>query len=329
MNNRDRFKATLNFERPDRMPKVEWATWWTETLARWHKEGLPENLNGIELQEYFGLDPMVQIWFNAFSPKFSAPAEGRNIVETEQDYLDLIDRKLIYQDESIDFSMFEKYRSKHEQGEYIYWFTLPGFFWSPRTLFGIENHLYAFYDHPELMKKMNSDHLDYYLRILEKMFAAGYQPEFMTFAEDLSYNHGPMLSREQFMEFVAPYYQDLVKLLKKHGVKVFIDTDGDVAECIEWFIEVGIEGILPLERRAGVDVAALRKKYPDFLFIGAYDKTVMDCGDAAMREEFERLLPVIRQGGFVASCDHQTPPLVSLEEYFRYCGLLSEYAGMI
>ena len=33
-----------------------------------------------------------------------------------------------------------------------------------------------------------------------------------------------------------------------------------------------------------------------------------------MREEFERLLPVMRQGGFLPSVDHQTPPGVSLEK---------------
>ena len=45
----------------------------------------------------------------------------------------------------------------------------------------------------------------------------------------------------------------------------------------------------------------------------------------AMRKEFERLLPVMRQGGFVPSVDHQTPPGVSLENYRIYLKLLKEY----
>ena len=31
----------------------------------------------------------------------------------------------------------------------------------------------------------------------------------MTIAEDMSYNHGPMISERTFDEFVAPYYRQL------------------------------------------------------------------------------------------------------------------------
>jgi uroporphyrinogen-III decarboxylase len=59
-----------------------------------------------------------------------------------------------------------------------------------------------------------------------------------------------------------------------------------------------------------------------------YDKMVMTRGEAAMRAEFERLLPVMRQGGFIPSVDHQTPPGVSLEEYRCYLRLLEEYSRL-
>ncbi|MCY2924669.1 MAG: hypothetical protein NT031_04400 [Planctomycetota bacterium] len=51
----------------------------------------------------------------------------------------------------------------------------------------------------------------------------------------------------------------------------------------------------------------------------------MPKGEAAMRGEFERLLPVMRSGGFVPSVDHQTPPGVSLENYRIYIRLFQEY----
>ena len=51
----------------------------------------------------------------------------------------------------------------------------------------------------------------------------------------------------------------------------------------------------------------------------------MPHGREAMRAEFERLLPVMRTGRFFPSCDHQTPPGVSLEEYRCYLRVLREY----
>ena len=39
----------------------------------------------------------------------------------------------------------------------------------------------------------------------------------------------------------------------------------------------------------------------DELMVGGYDKTLMHRGEPAMRAEFERLGPVMRQGGFIPS----------------------------
>ena len=150
----------------------------------------------------------------------------------------------------------------------------------------------------------------------------------MTFAEDLSYNNGPMLSKAHFDEFMLPYYQRIVPCLKEKGVRVIVDSDGDITEPAAWFDRAGIEGILPLERQAGVDMNVLRKLYPKQLYIGAFDKMVMHHGEAVIRTEFERLLPAARQGGFMISVDHQTPPAVSLNDYRLFLRLFNEYAVM-
>ncbi len=131
---------------------------------------------------------------------------------------------------------------------------------------------------------------------------------------------------QQIEPFNAHFHlSQTVTELKRRGIRVFVDSDGDVMPLIPWLKEVGVEGILPLERMAGVDVAHIREQHPDFLMIGAYDKMVMKNGEAAMRQEFERLAPTIRSGGFIPSVDHQTPPDVSLENYRHYLALLSTY----
>jgi uroporphyrinogen-III decarboxylase len=148
----------------------------------------------------------------------------------------------------------------------------------------------------------------------------------MTFGEDMSYNHGPMLSKELFEEFMRPYYDRIIPALDKHGIIPIIDSDGDVSVPAYWFEEAGLQGILPLERQAGVDMAQLREEHPKMKFIGHFDKMTMDKGEAAMRAEFERLLPTAAKGGFLISCDHQTPPGVSYEDYKIYIELFKEYA---
>jgi hypothetical protein len=172
---------------------------------------------------------------------------------------------------------------------------------------------------------MNTDLAEWVLKAFDEVCSIC-TPDFMTFAEDMSYNHGPMLSRELFDEFLAPYYRRVVPRLWEGGILPVIDSDGDVTEPAHWFEEAGLGGILPLERQAGVDIARLREEHPRMRFIGHFDKMVMHKGEAAIRAEFERLLPTAAKGGYLIGCDHQTPPQVSYEDYLLYVRLFREYA---
>lgn len=325
MTNRERFIAAMNGTPTERLPMLEWASWWDKTIDNWELQGLPQNLDRDGMFHYWGLDLQDQYWIVPRTADCPVPAgHGLGIIENEADYEALL--PYLYQDCLIDrmVEWMKKMKPRHDSGESIIWWSFDGFFWSPRTLFGIEPHLYAFYDEPELMHRINRDLLAFNLKALDAAVSV-FAPDFMTIAEDMSYNKGPMLSKACFDEFIAPYYRQLVPELKKHGIRVFVDTDGDVEPMIPWFMECGIQGVLPLERQSKVDVERIRENYPEWLMIGGYDKTIMHLGEEAMRREFERLLPTMKKGRYIPSVDHQTPPDVSMENYRIYLKLLEEY----
>ena len=329
MTARERLRRALAFERADRLPMIEWAMWWDKTVDRWLQEGLeiPEEAPFTQcdqIKRALGLDLDMQFWMDPIPESAPKPIRhGAPLVTSLTEYEAL--KPFLYPKAPFDRLRLEAAADLQQAGEAVVWATVVGPFWGARALLGIENHLYAFYDEPELMDRINEDLLDYNLRAMDELcrFAV---PDFMTVAEDMSYNHGPMLSGALFERFLAPFYRRMLPEWKARRIRVFCDSDGDVTELIPWLKHSGFEGILPLERQAGVDVAALREAHPDFLFLGHFDKTVMKHGEAAMRAEFERLLPVMRKGGFLASVDHQTPPDVSLETYRTYLKLYREYA---
>lgn len=335
---RERFRKVLSFEKPDdRLPMIEWAPWWDLTRARWQQEGMPDfsqlesEAQDSSLEElirsldYFGVDKLICIYGKGASPDAPQPAShGAGLIADEQQYAQL--RPFLYPEANI-AALLEtagQLKERHQRGEIIIRLWLDGFFWFPRTILGIEPHLYAFYDQPELLHRINSELADYNIRVVEALFPI-LVPDMVGFAEDMSYNHGPMLSYQLFKSFLLPYYKRVIPHIHKHGVRVLVDSDGDITAMIPWLNEAGIQGAYPLERQAGVDVAAIRRQYPDFLMLGGYDKMVMPLGEAAMRAEFERLLPVMRSGGYIPSVDHQTPPGVSLQQYRVYLRLFQEY----
>lgn len=327
MTTRKRFGQVFSLVPPvDRLPMVEWAAWWDLTIRRWKDEGMPPELDWEGSLRYFGLDPLLLLGGTAHaSGLLDGIPHGHPVIRSEAEYEALLPK--LYPTDSLVQAAARAHaiQERHDRGELITRLWLDGFFWWPRILLGIEQHLMAFYDCPDLMHRINRDLLAFNLRMLDAVCAV-VTPDMVGVAEDMSYNHGPMLSRECFEEFLLPYYRQLIPAITARGIKVLVDTDGMVEPMIPWLLDAGFDGIYPLERQAGVDVARIRANYPKLLMLGGYDKMVLTQGEAAIRAEFDRLLPVMRSGGYIPSVDHNTPPGVSLEQYRTYVRLFHEYA---
>jgi hypothetical protein len=324
MNHIQRFNAVMNFEKVDRLPMIEWAGYWDKTLSRWYDEGLDVNLKDRQLiRESLGLDPYTQFWIGMRSSDTPQPAKHMGgILNNSDEYKNI--KPTLYQIPDFKSNEYNQIKKDNQEGNRVVWLSLDGFFWGPRSLFGVENHLLSFYDQPECVHQINIDLLDFNLRVIDEFCKSVCIPQFMTIAEDMSYNLGPMLSEDHFNEFLKPYYLKLTESLKERGIRILVDSDGDVTQLIPWLKNVGVEGILPLERMAGVDVNEIRKNHPEWLMIGGYNKLVMNTGTENIQSEFERLEFTARSGGFIPSVDHQTPPDVSFSDYKKYLKILNK-----
>ncbi|HIQ97973.1 MAG TPA: hypothetical protein IAB26_15595 [Candidatus Limivivens merdigallinarum] len=349
MTNRERERQTLNFGRPEGRGAVEETFYpWDLTLMRFVEEGLPRELADpitsrkepeeerylragwgegvLALETYLGFDPVRRI--KLVVPVLGEADGSRPLVRGWEDWK----KKKEEAEREIEQSFSQKaiervYGSlveRHERGEFSLRMNLEGFFWIPRELLGIEEHLYAFYDEPKLLHEINSFVLKFYEtwlgRILEVV-----QPDVVYLQEDLSGKNGPMISPEFFEEFVGDYYRKLIPQMKAAGVEnVFVDTDGDFKKLIPNFMAAGVDGFLPMDVNAGMDINEVRAEFPALKLIGSFNKLRIAEGREAIDQEFQRLLPVIRQGGYLPGTDHQVAPSTSLEHYRYYIRRLQE-----
>ena len=197
MNHVERFRAVMNFQPVDRLPRWEWAMWWDETIGRWKTEGLPGQLDDVfEIAEYFGLDPYQQFWFSTTEATIEAVQHHvEGIVSNMDDYLG--SGRGCFPIISAAIESMRPWAERQAQGEAVVWITLEGYFWFPRTLMGFTKISLAFYDQPELIHRINRDLTEFNLKILDQV-ARVCPPTFATIAEDMSYNHGPMISERAF-----------------------------------------------------------------------------------------------------------------------------------
>ena len=191
-----------------------------------------------------------------------------------------------------------------------------------RALIGPEHVMYAFYDKPELVHDMMS----VWRNLVIEAFTRTQDevgPLFQLFlAEDICYNHGPLISPEMIREFLLPYYKEVYQTLascQQEYLYFQLDTDGFSDPIILVYMEAGMDMLSPFEVAAGCDVVRTAKEYPGLIISGGIDKRILAQGKDAIDRELERIIPFfVERGGYIPTCDHGVPDNVSFENYLYY-----------
>lgn len=343
MTARERYLATFSY-RPVDKPFVVAVGGWAETGQRWLREGW----DGRPLHEIFGTDlihgtgvyygpvprfeyqlleetettrvyvnheGIVMREFKDFNGNSSMPQFVRFPVESEADFEAFAAERLQAPFEDCAPANWpEVVAAMRNRTEPLLNFAdrWGGFFGPLRNLMGVENLCLAFYDNPALVERMMDQRVEAIIRITERVLAE-VEIDAFGFWEDMGFKTGPLLGPEMFRRYMLPRYREVTQWLRSRGVKhVGVDSDGDVRSLIPLWLEAGLDMVWPMEVAANMDVVALRREYGhDLNMLGGIDKRAVARGGQAMRDEVDRVLPVVESGGYIPHLDHSAPPDIS------------------
>lgn len=201
-----------------------------------------------------------------------------------------------------------------------------------RSLVGPLELLYLFYDQPDLIHLC----MKAWFELADAVIAhhqAHVTIDELFLAEDICYNHGPLIAPSMIRSFLFPYYQQLIintrrrQLDPDRPLHIQIDTDGFCVPVIEVYKEIGMDYMSPFEVAAGCDVVDIGKDKPWLLMRGGLDKRVLAEGPEAIDRMLDRILPVMfHRGGYIPCCDHGVPEEVSFENYCHFRKRILEYS---
>lgn len=354
MNQQERFLNTMRFKPIDRVPF--WFPDWLmeETRNKWRNEGYFENYEELSMMyEYDTVDDIdIPCGFSPYFEKTILKEDEENITYINFDgvvmkeYMKNTDS---YMPQFIEYPVkcrgdFEKLQYRLQLNENARFpknwnekcsnwkhRTIPlrlfgdsisrresGFFGPLRSMMGLENLAYTFYDDPAFVEEMMDNRVELTLSILEKVLRDT-TIDFFMFWEDMAYKNGPLLSPEMFKKYMVPRYRRITDFLRSKGVDIiFVDSDGDISQLIPLWLEAGVNGMYPIEVQSGMDIVKLKREYgKDLLMIGGIDKMVFSKGKSEVDEEIKRILSVMSKGGYIPAPDHGLPPQTSFEN-FKY-----------
>ena len=333
MNARERFLRIMSYQPVDRLPVLPLEPIEKDTIRRWHGEGLPECSDPFE---FLNMSRFVRVPVN-FRP---IPPFEEDVVEEEEhtyvarSYMGALVRR--HRDHPTTFYGHIDHPVKTREDWEIYKerfrFDSPGRLpvdWNETAIrklnssdlpvgvtlspcffrlgfysMGMERFLTAFHEEPDLMQDIFSYWSDFLLRTLKPVLES-VRLDYVLFTEDLAGRNGPLVSPRIYEEFWYPNQDPIIRLLQCHEVPVICQwSAGRFHELIPGMMEHGFTCTWPLEKMAGMEARDVRRRFgKKLLLAGNIPKEAVIAGPEAIDREIERLMPLIREGGFLPALD--------------------------
>ena len=338
----------LNYGTSHTMPPTYMGAW-SETHERWRREGIPE---GMDEHAFFGV-PSAWLPFGpdvGLFPKFeveeledcgdstiyrdesgvvckamksssSIPHYIDYTLKTPEDWEKHYKWRLMPNDARLGVpgSLQADFERKRATGAAVTLFTGSLMGW-PRDWMGVENLAYFINDYPDTFADMVDTISDLVCWAADQVLPWA-KVDYGFGWEDICGRCGPFVSPDAFRKFVAPGYAKIRAKLEQYGIHLYgIDSDGDVSALVGPWLDAGVNVFFPIEPGTWkADGMALRKKFgKEMRIIGHFDKMTLEQGRPAILAEFERLRPLMADGGFVLMPDHLITPGVALKDFQWY-----------
>ncbi|HOS94351.1 MAG TPA: uroporphyrinogen decarboxylase family protein [Armatimonadota bacterium] len=349
MTSRERVLLALDHKEADRIAITDGP--WGTTIARWHREGLPEDKSP---HEYFGFefggtgcDGSLQLPSEVIedTPEYSIArnADGATVknwksststpellgfaINTRAKWEEHRDR-MAWNDTRVDWdNALKSHNAGREAGLFCPYAAAIGY---DRTamLVGPEDLLMAFVEDPDWVRDMFRANAELNINAMEEMMARGFVFDGVFFYDDMGYKHRPFFSPRAYREVLMPYHKRLCDFAHGRGLKVILHSCGNVNQHVPALIEAGFDCLQPLEVKAGMDLVQLKKDYGDVLaLMGGIDVRAMaDPDPAVIEREIATKIPIAKKGGgYIYHSDHSVPDNVSFAQFCRTIELVLKY----
>ncbi len=349
MTSRERVLAAIRRRPLDRVPLQD--SPWQTTIARWRKEGLPEDQGPAEYfrYEFAGCSADLTLQLpterveetdeyvvdrNAngalvmnWKHRTSTP-EMRDFTVTTRDKWNEVRDRYTYDDSRIDTG--EGLRNNHaarDAGAFITYNAAIGYD-KTQGIVGSENLLTAMAVDPDWAEEIFSMGVDLAIDCAKAMLRAGYHFDAGWAYDDNGYRNATLFSPAMYRKLLFPHHKRFCDFFHDMNRPVVLHSCGRVREFVPDYIEAGFDVLQPLEVKAGMDMLELKHNFGDRLtLMGGIDVRCMSDPDPRVIErEIASKIPPVKAGeGYIYHSDHSVPDDVSFAQYCRTIELVHQY----
>jgi uroporphyrinogen decarboxylase len=341
MTTRERMTCMFEHRTADRIPVTDQP--WATTLARWEREGMPKNTDYVD---YFGLEKFASVsgdntprcapevveetdeWIIKVTPWGSHVKNFKTTTSTPEMVKPAMPdirewpkmkARMTPDRDRVDWDAIKaNYARWREGGYWIRGTLIFGFDITHARITGTENLLIAMMEYPEIVADMFNHQLNIKLALLDMIWDEGYTFDCAFWWDDMGYKFKQFFSLNTYREILKPVHKRAIDWAHAKGIFTELHSCGDINPIVPELIEIGLDGLNPLEVKAGMDPIHLKDTYGDDLVLHGGINALLWSEPEKFIAEMERVVPAMKEnGGYIFSTDHSVPDVVSLEDFKR------------
>jgi len=347
MTSKERVMMALNHQPPDRIPKFD--SFWSEFSNKCFQElNLPK---GTNLSDYFKIDIAIAVANEAPFPTRTKTIkqDGNTTIALDAWGRVTRTRSGAYFYEELDAAIKEKkdldkveFDSPYLDSRYSGFLNTVNAYRDKRCVFcktggpylrtsfmrGKANFLMDIASDPTFAKALADKVANHIIEIGKESLRRGnlYDTGLWIY-DDMAYNHNPMMSPASFEKIFLPAYKRMVQAFKSVGAaKIVVHSDGNIGPILDMLIDAGIDGINPVEPKAGLHIPTLKAKYGKKLaYVGGMcNSLVLPRGTfEEIAKQTREIIEAAKDGG-VAVGAHSIGPDIPVKNYLHYHQVVME-----
>lgn len=197
------------------------------------------------------------------------------------------------------------------------------------TAMGYNDFLLNTLADPDLVMDLIKTIHDYCLREMEIFLQ--YPMDMMKVGSGIITSTGPMVSWDQVEVLETSFLREQINIIRNAGKYVYFHIDGNVANLIPDYIEMGVDVLNPIDPSGGMqDIYDIEKRYGREITLAGNINidTVLKDGttEEVKADVWEHMMRLGKGGGYIVSSSHNLHELIPVENYYALRDAVMEFS---
>jgi hypothetical protein len=320
MSSRERFRKTMGYGRPDRVPYFEEGIR-KDVLRAWRTQGLAR---AADLSTMFPSDNRERMQVDLdLRPKLLSKLDKITNLKKFQRRLNPADKK------RLPGRWSRRVREWQSRDHVLMLYVHRGFF----LTMGVNNWrsftdvMVLLMDQPDLVRKRMQIQGEFAARLTDRILQE-VEVDAVVFSEPIGGSDRPLISPQMYEDFVLKNYEPVLEVLRHRNVaSICFQTYANARILIPSILKWGFNCLWACEVNIeAMDYRSLRREFGrDLRLIGGIDLDALRESKEAIRRELEdKVPPLIEEGGYIPLADGRIRADVPFENYVYYRQLLEK-----